>query len=188
MVAVPEIRTLIERGAARRQVLEGLIESVPDEYWERQDSGDAWTALDHLRHVATVDQMLLELVEAAQQSDEELWAGKTDDVEVLEARRVALMDTVREQSVDTLVETMRESRARAVGTVLGMSVETLDREVRVAGALNEWGEQLAFPLRGYLAVWVEHDGEHVAAIRRAIATPPDVTTLTLAARRARGSR
>lgn len=188
MVAVPEIRTLIERGAARRQVLEGLIESVPDDYWERQDSGDAWTALDHLRHVATVDQMLLELVEAAQESDEELWAGKTDDVEVLEARRVALMDGVREQSVETLVETMRESRERAVGTVLGMSVETLDREVRVAGALNEWGEQLTFPLRGYLAVWVEHDGEHEAAIRRAIATPPDVTTLTLAARRARGSR
>ncbi|MCY3645759.1 MAG: DinB family protein [Chloroflexi bacterium] len=188
MVAVPEIRTLVERGAARRQVLEGLIESVPDDYWERQDSGDAWTALDHLRHVATVDQMLVELVEAAQESDEELWAGKTDNVEVLEARRVALMDKVREQSVDTLVETMRESRARAVGTVLGMTVETLDREVRVAGALNEWGEQLAFPLRGYLAVWVEHDGEHEAAIRRAIATPPDVTTLTLAARRARESR
>ena len=169
-------------------MLEGLIESVPDDYWERQDSGDAWTALDHLRHVATVDQMLVELVEAAQESDEELWAGKTDNVEVLEARRVALMDKVREQSVDTLVETMRESRARAVGTVLGMTVETLDREVRVAGALNEWGEQLAFPLRGYLAVWVEHDGEHEAAIRRAIATPPDVTTLTLAARRARESR
>lgn len=188
MVAVPEVRTLVERGAARRQVLEGLIESVPEDYWERQDSGDAWTALDHLRHVATVDAMLVELVEAAREPDKELWAGKTDDVEVLEARRVALMDTVREQPVETLVETMRESRARAVETVLGMSVETLDREVRVAGALNEWGEQLAFPLRGYLAVWVEHDGEHEAAIRRAIATPPDVTTLTLAARRARGSR
>ena len=188
MVAVPEIRTLVERAAARRQVLEGLIESVPDDYWERQASGDAWSALDHLRHVATVDAMLVELVEAAQDPDEELWAGKTSDAEVLEARRVALMDRVREQPVETLLETMLESRAGAVEAVLGMSVETLDREVRVAGVQTAWGEPQAFPLRSYLAVWAEHDGEHEAAIRQAIETPPDVTTLTLAARRARGTR
>ncbi len=188
MVAVPEIRTLVERAAARRQVLEGLIESVPEDYWERQASGDAWTALDHLRHVATVDAMLVELVEAARDSNKELWAGDTSDEAVLEARRVALMDRVREQPLETLVKTMRESRERALETVLGMSVETLDREVRVAGVVTEWGEPQAFPLRSYLAVWVEHDGEHEDAIRGAIETPPDVTTLTLAARRARGSR
>ena len=188
MVAVPEIRTLVERAAARRQVLEGLIESVPDDYWVRQASGDAWTALDHLRHVATVDAMLVELVEAAREPGKELWAGDTSDEAVLEARRVELMDRVREQPVGRLLETMRESREEALEVVLGMSVETLDREVRVAGALNAWGEPQAFPLRAYLAVWVEHDGEHEAAIRGAIETPPDVTTLTLAARRARGSR
>jgi len=188
MVAVPEIRTLVERAAARRQVLEGLIESVPDDYWKRQASGDDWTALDHLRHVATVDRMLVNLVEAAREPDKELWAGDTNDEAELEARRVALMDQVREQPVETLVETMRKSRERALSVVLGMSVETLDREVRVAGVVNEWGEPQTFPLRSYLAVWVEHDGEHEDAIRRAIETPPDATTLTLAARRARGSR
>lgn len=181
MVAVPEIRTLVERAAARRQVLEGLIESVPDDYWERQ-AGDAWTALDHLRHVATVDAMLVELLEAAQESNEELWAGNTNDVAMLEARRVALMDRVREQPVETLVETMRESREGAVAAALQMPAAALDREVRVAGAPQP------LPLRTYLAIWAEHDSEHEAAIRQAIEAPPDASTLTLAARRARGNR
>ena len=188
MVAVPEIRTLVERAAARRQMLEGLVESVPDDYWERQASGDDWTALDHLRHVATVDRMLVNLVEAAREPDKELWAGDTSDEAELEARRVALMDQVREQALEALVETMRESREAAVEVVLGMPVEALDREVRVAGAVTAWGEPQAFPLRTYLSVWAEHDGEHEDAIRGAIETPPDATTLTLAARRARGSR
>ena len=70
MVAVPEVRTLVERAAARRHVLEGLIASVPDDYWDRQASDDAWTALDHVRHVATVDSMLVELAEAAGRTGE----------------------------------------------------------------------------------------------------------------------
>ena len=181
MVALPEVRTLLERAAARRHVLEGLIASVPEDYWDRRAPDDAWTALDQVRHVATVDRMLVQLVEAARESGEELWAGDTSDAAVLEERRVALMDGVREQTVGALVEMMRESRAEAVEAVLGMSVEALDREVRVAGAPQ------GFPLRTYLAIWAEHDSEHEAAIRRAIETPPDATTLTLAARRARGN-
>ena len=180
MVTLPELRTLVERAAARRHVLEGLVASVPEDYWQRQASGDEWTALDHLRHVATVDGMLVELVQAAQESDEALWAGDTSDPAVLEERRVALMAGVREQTVETLVETMRASREGAAQAVLGMSVAALDRDVRVAGAPQP------FPLRTYLAVWTEHDGEHEAAIRRAIETPPNATTLTLAARRGRG--
>ena len=182
MTAIPELRTLVERAAGRRHMLEGLIESVPDDYWQRQASGDDWTALDHLRHVATVDRMLVELLTAAQESDEELWAGDTSDEAELEARRVALMDGVREQTFEALVETMRGSREAAFEVVLGLPAAALEREVRVAGAPQ------GFPLRTYLAVWAEHDSEHEAAIRRAIETPPDATTLTLAARRARGSR
>ena len=182
MTAVPELRTLAERAAGRRHMLEGLIESVPDDYWERQASGDDWTALDHLRHVATVDGMLVNLLEAAQEPGRDLWAGDTSDEAELEARRVALMDGVREQTVEALVETMRESREAAMEAVLAMPAAALEREVRVAGAPQ------GFPLRTYLAVWAEHDSEHEAAIRRAMETPPDATTLTLAARRARGSR
>ncbi len=182
MTAVPELRTLVERAAARRHMLEGLIESVPDDYWQRQDPGDDWTAQDHLRHVATVDRMLVDLLKAAQESSGALWAGDTSDAAVLEERRVALMDGVREQNVGALVETMRESREAAVMAVLGMSVAALEREVRVAGAPQ------GLPLRTYLAIWAEHDSEHEAAIRQAMETPPDATTLTLAARRARGNR
>ncbi|MXY87675.1 MAG: DinB family protein [Dehalococcoidia bacterium] len=182
MTAIPELRTVVERAAGRRHMLEGLIESVPNDYWERQASGDDWNALDHLRHVATVDGMLVDLLKAAQESDEELWAGDTSDEAELEERRVALMDGVRELTLDTLVETMRGSREAAFEVVLGLPAAALEREVRVAGAPQ------GFPLRTYLAVWAEHDSEHEAAIRRAIETPPDATTLTLAARRARGNR
>ena len=166
MTAVPELRTVVERAAGRRHMLEGLIESVPDEYWERQASGDDWTALDHLRHVATVDGMLVELLTAAQESDEELWAGDTSDEAELEARRVALMDGVREQTVEALVETMGETREAALEAALELPAAALDRDVRVAGAPQP------LPLRTYLAIWAEHDSEHEAAIRRAIETSP----------------
>ena len=185
MVAIPEMRTLVERAAARRHVLEGLIASVPEDYWERQATGDAWTALDHVRHVATVDGMLVELAEAAGRPGEELWVGGTQDAGALEGRRVALMEGVGEQGIDELVATMWESREAAVEALLALPVEALDREVRVAGVVTPWGEPHVFTLRAYLAAWAEHDGEHEAAIRRAIETPPDVTALTLAARRAR---
>ena len=185
MVAVPEMRTLVERAAARRHVLEGLIASVPEDYWDRRASDDAWTALDHVRHVATVDGMVVELAEAAERPGEGLWVGGTRDAAALEARRLGLMDGVRDQDIDELVATMRASREAVVGALLALPVEALDREVRVAGVLTPWGEPHTFSLRAYLTAWAEHDGEHDAAIRRAIETPPDVTALTLAARRAR---
>ena len=186
MVAVPEMRTLVERAAARRHVLEGLIASVPADYWERQASGDAWTALNHVRHVATVDRMLVELAEGAGRPGAGLWVGGTRDAGALESGRIALMEGVGEQGIDELVATMRDSREAAVEAMLALPVEALDREVRVAGVLTPWGEPHVFTVRAYLAAWAEHDGEHEGAIRRAIETPPDATTLTLAARRARG--
>ena len=182
------MRTLVERAAARRHVLEGLIASVPDSYWDRQASDDAWTALDHVRHVATVDSMLVELAGAAGRLGEELWVGGTRYTATLEGLRVGLMDGVGEQSVGDLAETMRESRAAAVEGLLALPAAALEREVRVAGVLTPWGEPHAFTLRAYLTAWAEHDGEHEAAIRRAIETPPDATALSLAARRIRSGR
>ena len=189
MVALPEMRTLVERAAARRHVLEGLIASVPEDYWDRRAPDDAWTALEHVRHVATVDAMVVELLEAAERPEEELWAGGVRDVAELEARRVELMEAVRDQDIHELVVTMRESREAVVVALLAIRVEALDREVRVAGVVTPWGEPHASSLRAHLTGWAgQHDGEHEAAIRRAIETPPDVTALTLAARRARGNR
>ncbi len=189
MATLPEMRTLVERAAARRHVLEGLIASVPEDYWERRAPDDAWTALDHVRHVATVDAMVVELVEAAERSGEELWAGGVRDEAALEARRVELMDGVGDQDIHELVATMRASREAVVEALLAIGAGALDRDVRVAGMLTPWGEPHASSLRTHLTGWAgQHDAEHEAAIRRAIETPPDATTLTLAARRARGSR
>ena len=189
MVALPEMRTLVERADAHRHVLEGLIASVPEDYWDRQAPDDAWAALDHVRHVATVDRMVVELLEAAERPEEELWAGGVRDEAALEARRVELMDGVRDQDIHELVATMRESREAVVVALLAIRVEALDREVRVAGVVTPWGEPHASSLRAHLTGWAgQHDGEHEAAIRRAIETPPDVTALTLAARRARANQ
>ncbi len=180
------MRTLVERAASRRHALEGLIASVPDAYWERRASGDRWTALDHVRHVATVDGMVVELVEAAgAPAGEELWVGDARDAATLEVRRAALLERVRERELRALLDIMRTSREAAVEALLALPGEALGRDVRVAGALTAWGEPRVFSLRAYLAAWAAHDGEHAGAIRRAIETPPDTTTLTLAARRAR---
>jgi len=186
MAAIPEVRTLVERAAARRHMLEGLNESIPEEFWARQAPDDDWPALDHLRHVATIDGMVVELVQAAERPGEALWVGGTRDAAELEGRRLALMEAVAGQSVEELGETMRASREGAVEAVLALPQGALDREVRVAGVLTPWGKPHAFSLRAYLGAWAGHDGEHEAAIRRAIETPPDFTTLTLAARRGRG--
>ena len=74
-MAIPEVQTLLGRAAARRHVLEGLIAAAPEEYWARRAAGDAWTALDHLRHVATIDRVIVELGEAAAGSAGALWVG-----------------------------------------------------------------------------------------------------------------
>lgn len=182
MVAIPEVRTLFERAAARRHVLEGLIASVPDDFWERRAADDDWTALDHVRHVATFEGIVIELADAARRPGEELWVGNVREAEALEARRAGLMEGVAEQSITELAATMRASREAAVEALAALPQAALDREVRIPGAPT------TFTVRACLAIWAEHDGEHEAAIRRAIETPPDLAALTLAARRARANR
>ncbi len=187
MVAIPEVRTLFERAAARRHVLEGLIASVPDDFWARRAADDDWTALDHVRHVATFEGIVIELADAARRPGEELWVGNAREAAALEARRIRLMEGVAEQGITELAATMRASREAAVEALAALPQAALDREVRIAGATAPLGAPHTFTVRACLAIWAEHDGEHEAAIRRAIETPPDLTALTLAARRARGS-
>ncbi len=182
MGVLAEVRTLVERAAAARLILDGLIAAVPADYWERH-GGDAWTALDHVRHIATIDVITVEL--AAAQVGKVLWVGGTRDAEVLEARREALIAGVRGQGLSELRATMRRSREAAVEAVLALSPAGLEREVRIAGGTTPWGEPRAFTLRTWLAHWAAHDGEHERAIRRVIETPPDTGALTLAAARGR---
>ena len=185
MSVLAEVRTLLERAAAGRLTLEGLIAAVPADYWERRGGGDAWAALDHLRHVATIDVLVIELVEVVAEPGTALWVGGTRDAEVLDARRVALMAGLQGREIDELRAAMRRSRAAAVEALLALTPAALEREVRVAGVTTPWGEPRAFALRAWLAHWAAHDGEHERAIRRAVETPPDAATLTLAAGRGR---
>ncbi|HCV00357.1 MAG TPA: hypothetical protein DGL25_04065 [Dehalococcoidia bacterium] len=185
MVEVPEMHTLVARAAGRRHVLEGLIACIPDDYWERRAFNDSWTAVDHLRHVATVDRMIVELATAAQKPQEILWLGNTQDALELESKRLELMDGLAHQGIQRLVQAMQAAREAVVEALLVLPQTVLDQKIHVAGILTPWGEPHPFPLRTYLASWAEHDKEHEASIRLAIETNPDVTMLTLATRQAR---
>lgn len=183
MGLVPEVRTLLERAEARRLVLEGLIASVPREYWERRAPEDAWSAFDHFCHLATIDSFLSELLAAAAEAGQSLWVAGTSDARELEARRILMMESVTALGITELREAMRQSRAVTVEALQALPPESLGRDVRVAGVDSPWGEPRVFALRAYLTLWAEHDSDHEGAIRRAIETPPDASALSLAARR-----
>ena len=183
MGLVPEVRTLLERAEARRLVLEGLIASVPREYWERRAPEDAWSAFDHFCHLATIDSFLSELLAAAAEAGQILWVAGTSDARELEARRILMMESVTALGIPELREAMRQSRAVTVEALQALPPESLGRDVRVAGVDSPWGEPRVFALRAYLTLWAEHDSDHEGAIRRAIETPPDASALSLAARR-----
>lgn len=182
------MHTLVARAASRRHVLEGLVSCIPADYWKRQAPNDSWTADDHLRHVATVDRMIVELATAARQPQTLLWLGNTQDALELDSKRVALMDGLANQDIQRLVATMRAAREAVVEALLVLPQTALDQKIHIAGILTPWGEPHPFSLRNYLTSWAEHDKEHEISIRLAIETTPDVTMLTLAARQARGAQ
>ena len=185
MSTVPEVQTLVARAAARRLVLDGLIAAIPDDYWERRAPGDAWSASDHLRHLATIDGFLGALLETAAASGQALWVAGTHDAAELEAQRAEMMDAVSDRNAGELRLAMHESRAMTVVALQALRPESLGRDIRIAGVTSPWGEPKVFELRAYLSVWAEHDGDHESGIRHAIETPPDASALSLAARRPR---
>ena len=181
----PELATLLQRARTNRAVLRGLIDAIPPDYWPRRSEGDAWDALDHLRHVATVDELVVDLAEAAGDGARELWLAGTANQRDLAERRERLRESVSEHDPHGLVTLMEASREAAETAIGELPPASLEAVVRVAGVVTAWGEPQRFTLRGYLAAWAEHDGEHDRAIRRAIETAPAPSVLSLAARRPR---
>jgi len=179
---LPEVRVLIERAAARRFALDGLLDAIPGDYWARSAPGDAWPVRSHVEHLATIESLVTETVAAVIQGEREAWAGGAGSVDALTERRALLMAAVAGASQEELRASMVHSRAVLVASVETLEPIHLEAVVLVAGVVNSWGQPVLFSLREYLLAWPDHDTSHDAAIRRAMESPPDLSTAALVQR------
>ncbi len=180
---LPEVRTFIERADAHRRSLEGLIDAMPGDYWERRAEADMWTARNHLEHVATIEDLLAEDLERVIAGVGQMWVGGSPDAAVLERRRTAAMAAVAALTVKDLTECMSTARRHAGNRLALLTPQALEVRVMVPGVVDAWGQPLGLLLREYLAAWPTHDTEHEAAIRYAITRPPDMSAVALTRRR-----
>lgn len=174
----PEIAVIVQRASARRQVLEGLLDALPGEYWEQRAPGDSWSVRNHVEHLATVDRPLVSLLEDAHRGATECWLGGPGAGALLDAREAGMVALAGVEARELRL-LLRRERAAVESALAALPPSACDCTVRIAGAIGSGGEPAAWPLRTYLASWAEHDGLHEAAIRVAIAAPPDLATVML---------
>jgi hypothetical protein len=173
-VVLPELESLLARAGTNRYLLLQLLEQVTDDGWAYRAGGDAWTAREHLAHVATIDGVTESLLRAPADG-----AYRLD--EALQGRRVADMIAASLESIAELFERLAASRASLTSFIAGLDDARLALPVRVSVA-GGWPPERQMSLRAYLASWAEHDAGHTGAIRAAIAIPPGPNELALAAR------
>lgn len=180
---LPELRVLVERAEARRASLDGLLDALPADYWSRVAAGEAWSIHDQVAHLAgseaLIGGMLREVVGGAAR----VWVGGTEDARALLEFRQRALEVWAGAGVDSLRAATSDARMALNEGVAALQQGQLECTVHVAGAVDRWGEPLAWPLRQYLAAWTAHDPEHEASIRRAMTTPPDLSTVALTQRR-----
>jgi hypothetical protein len=178
---LPEVRVFLERAGARRQSLLGLVAAIPPAYWPRTAPGDAWSARNHLEHVATADAFLDDIVARLLEGAEAWLAGTAEPRELLAARAEA-MQRFEGLPLDALLESMRVARTRLAQSLAVLERSHLLQPVFIAGHVSAWGEPRAVALGSYLDAWAAHDSAHEPSIRDAVSTPPDLATVALARR------
>lgn len=184
-VVLAEIAVIIGRAAAAREVLEQLIDVVPDDHWERREPGSRWSAREHLQHLATMDAPTAELFEQAATRPTVAPLGARDAAELVLGRE-ALLASVAELSIEALRERMEAERAHTYEVLTTLEPPALDAAVLLPGIVDAWGRVQQVSVRQYAAAWAAHDLEHAEAIRRAVTHQPSPGDLALAARRRRG--
>jgi DinB family protein len=167
----PVLRVLVERAAARRVSLLGLVSVIPEGFWVRRVPGDDWSAREHLVHALTADDAVAEFI-----------AGSPENAD-LEAARAVAMTQGAELPMKELLELAAKGRSRLIEVLFTMTPVDLERALPIPGAVNAWGERLSITVFQYLEQWAAHDAVHEAAIREAIATPPDLTAIAMTRRR-----
>ena len=178
---LPEVRVFFERAGARRQALLGLVEVIPTTYWPRTAPGDAWSARNHLEHVATAD-AFLEDIAARLVNGAETWLAGTSDPRALFVARAEAMRRFEGVPLDAILEAMTVARTHLARPLAGLERSHLLEPVFIAGHVSAWGEPRAITFGSYLDAWAAHDSAHESAIRDAVSTPPDLVTVALTRR------
>ncbi|MDZ7729476.1 MAG: DinB family protein [Dehalococcoidia bacterium] len=180
MTPLPEIRSLIQRARSNRMMLYQLLEQFPGDAWEKRGEDDAWTARQHLQHLATIDTVTQDLVDTP----------GTDDVLLGEAtlvQRHTAMQALEGEPVDELTRQLDESRDAFLASLVALTEERLGRQV-IIHRPGVWPPEQRMSLRAYLGAWAEHDAEHAAAIRQAATAQLSPTDMAAAARLTRRRR
>lgn len=178
---LPEVRVFLERAGGRRHALLGLVEAIPLALWPRTAPGDAWSARNHLEHVATADAFLDTLV-ADLAAGAETWLARTSDQQALLAARIEAMQLFETLPLEGVLEAMAQARSELVSALGELERTHLLVPVFIAGHVSAWGEPRAITFGAYLDVWAAHDSDHEAAIREAVSTPPDLVAVAMARR------
>jgi len=179
---LPELQVLLERAAARRAMLDGLLDVIPPEDWERRAEGDAWTIENHVQHLATIEGLMIETLDRVTAGETEVWAGGAERLGAFVEARARAMGTVSGLEPAELRAEMAQSRAAMNAAMAGLEARHLEATVRISGVVDSWGRPIAMSLRAYLRGWPEHDLEHDAAIRRALQARPDLSTAAMVRR------
>lgn len=182
---LPEVRVMLERARSARVSLDGLLDVLPADYWDRAEAGSRWTLRDQLAHLASADGILEDLLRSVTAGESRVWVGGTEDPAELFVRREAPLTELGWLSLEALRTNAAEARAAVESGCAGLDASMLDAGVFIAGALDRWAEPLRWGLRVYLSSWAAHDSVHETSIRAAIATTPDLSTVALTQRRRR---
>lgn len=180
---LPEVRVLLERAAARRSSLDGLLDALPGDYYDRVAQGEAWSIREQVVHLAASEEMLTTLIGEVTHGASRAWVGGTQDLATLLELRARPLHEFAAPGMSELRLLVSSARAGLTSRIAALGAGHLDATVCVAGVVNRWGEPLSWTLREYLATWTAHDPEHEASIRLAMTTPPDLSAVALAQRR-----
>ena len=177
-----EVRTVADRAATNRALLDDLLDSVPASYWARRSPADAWTAQAHLQHLATIESQVADEIARIRTARDAAWLGGSPDPATLNEARQSNLAAADGEPVRLLRERMRRNRDALLAHLASLNPPDLELTLLFPGAVDPWGAPLRWDLRRYIASWPAHDLEHAAAIRAAMATPPDLSTIAITRR------
>lgn len=176
---LPEVRSVLERAATNRHLLEEFLAHAPPDRLHNMAEGDLWSGHVHLSHVATADVLMTTLLAEVREGSYRLDMG-------LLGRRSEAIAAAAELPLEELRELMAESRSELVQLLVRFDDTRLAHPV-VVEQPGAWPPERQLSLRAYLAAWAEHDLEHLQSMRRAVTAPVSPAAMAAAARIRRGN-
>lgn len=176
---LPEVRSVLERAATNRHMLEEFLAHAPADRLHNTADGDAWSGYTHLAHVATADVLVSAVLGSVRDRAYRLDA-------TLQRRRLDAILHAAALPMDELTELLAESRTEFVRLAGGFDEAALAYPV-VVELPGAWPPERQLSVRAYLSAWAEHDLDHLQAMRRAVTAPVSPAAMAAAARIRRGN-